>query len=1468
MEYFIYVSACFLTYYQRVKAAFRNDFHKWRFSIFICFLLLYPVSVTAMQQEPVSGIDCACSSTGNYVAQHRGAVPEVELVTVEEGLSPNEVYRIHAASGVINIYENEPGGELILKIEGIPESAGWGFSPDDHRFVFHYLTAGQQTVELYDLRQRPGVLVGDISRTLLTGESSRIRFSPKGNYLFYLAVTADGQNSVSVVDTSGTAVHETSFAHDQGVGLEGDTFHNSTWGFSRDDHDRTFVYAWTTGDNSIRIRVVNLQDQETVSDLSFPEVYSSFWRFSRCGDTMGLYVQEAGVVSPQNPNPVRIQLHRTRDGHILYNESFSSIDFTVFSNDASDHTVTIGLTPYTLAANTAAQTCPVEPDPVAELENLSISPVTLTGGDKTEGMVTLTEPAPDGGFTIALSSNRSAASVPAQITIPAGQASAVFEITTTPVSDVVTATITASAQGTVRNVNIFIHPPQLKAVRLQPDSVFSGKSSVLYLELEGDAPPDGITISLEHDGTDELELPSETTIWSGNTGNVWFNTRGIAEPMQITIQATLGETMTTTLYLMPAELDDIRYDFEVFSPCVLRWSDNQAIGGRVIGYRVSLNGEAPPDGAVITLLSSDPSVVTPPPTVTIAGRESSALFQVMTAPVTTTRSAPFEASYRQRTLERALTLIAPPVQYYLQELKYPGSRQSSPIRLNNVGQALIISLYDQDFARYHLWENGTWTEIQLPAPEGMRVGIFDFNDMGQYVGAVQEVIERREVAVWKDGVRHPLRIPYGVDPATLHVAAINNRGQVAGNYVNNDNHRAVVRWTHGQPEELTRAEDFLSQHYIFITKDINIRGRVAASGWRYSSTFQLSPFVAAVFEQHNLWYAPRALGSWPDGTHINNHNTWTGGNTQIFRMDNDSYTEVTPPLQTFQQYPHAINDQEEIVGYAQFDFEMEGFSLWQAIRTTAEGTWPLECLIADAEEGFELQYAVDINNAGQILAESFKEDDNNKREYFTWLLTPTDAPHANLRVGKSADAETAETGSEIVYTITIANEGPDEAATVRLSEVIPSNQQVLAADPSQGSCQSTDGILLCEFGTLASGASASLTVTTKAMVTGTSVNRTVATSSTLELDPESNLASVTVTVTAGPPAQASANLGAGETGKVDLSEAGMIIDVTEGSQSAGSVNVTMYHEEPENSQNLPVVSIQAFGGPTEPDSLLVDRYWSIEPVDLEGLTYTLCLNISGLSGVNPDFLVITKRSDSSQPWAVHNSTLRTVDNVLYLCSEGLTEFSQLGIATEKGTWSPPDDPTLLPQPVALVAPEDGEMVDPAVVTFTWQPSEPEVQYYAFELSSNSDFSSIILDTIVTGTMIEIGDLTDFGMYWWRVRAGNASGWGPHSAARHFEVIMVGSELVSGVPVQFELHQNYPNPFNPVTLIRFAIPETSGVRLEVFNILGQKVAQLVDREKEPGWYEAVFDAGSLSSGMYIYRITAGTFSQTRKMTILK
>jgi len=99
-------------------------------------------------------------------------------------------------------------------------------------------------------------------------------------------------------------------------------------------------------------------------------------------------------------------------------------------------------------------------------------------------------------------------------------------------------------------------------------------------------------------------------------------------------------------------------------------------------------------------------------------------------------------------------------------------------------------------------------------------------------------------------------------------------------------------------------------------------------------------------------------------------------------------------------------------------------------------------------------------------------------------------------------------------------------------------------------------------------------------------------------------------------------------------------------------------------------------------------------------------------------------------------------------------------------------------------------------------------------------------------------------------------------------IVTGIEMVDQLPTGYELSQNYPNPFNPSTSIKFQLKDQQNVSLKIYNMLGQEVTTLLNETMNAGVYEVSFDASNLSSGMYIYTITAGQFTDSKKMTLLK
>jgi hypothetical protein len=102
----------------------------------------------------------------------------------------------------------------------------------------------------------------------------------------------------------------------------------------------------------------------------------------------------------------------------------------------------------------------------------------------------------------------------------------------------------------------------------------------------------------------------------------------------------------------------------------------------------------------------------------------------------------------------------------------------------------------------------------------------------------------------------------------------------------------------------------------------------------------------------------------------------------------------------------------------------------------------------------------------------------------------------------------------------------------------------------------------------------------------------------------------------------------------------------------------------------------------------------------------------------------------------------------------------------------------------------------------------------------------------------------------------------------YSYIPTGIEQLADGIKSYSLSNNYPNPFNPSTKIKYSVPQSSNVAIKVFDILGREVYKLVNDEKPAGYYEIEFNASSLTSGIYFYRLQAGSFVETKKMVLLK
>jgi len=181
------------------------------------------------------------------------------------------------------------------------------------------------------------------------------------------------------------------------------------------------------------------------------------------------------------------------------------------------------------------------PSGVPQLSSVTASPSVVSGGQNSTGTVSLTAPAPAGGATIALGSDKASATVPANVLVSAGVGSATFPIVTTPVAASVTATISASYAGITKTTTVTINPPVPSALTLSPSTVNAGSSSTGTVTLNGPAPAGGTVVVLSSSKPSVASVPASVTVPPGSSSATFIvNTSPGSSNTSVTVSATAG----------------------------------------------------------------------------------------------------------------------------------------------------------------------------------------------------------------------------------------------------------------------------------------------------------------------------------------------------------------------------------------------------------------------------------------------------------------------------------------------------------------------------------------------------------------------------------------------------------------------------------------------------------------------------------------------------------------------------------------------------------------------------------------------------------------------------------------------------------------------------------------------------------------------------------------------------------------
>jgi Concanavalin A-like lectin/glucanases superfamily/Secretion system C-terminal sorting domain len=244
-------------------------------------------------------------------------------------------------------------------------------------------------------------------------------------------------------------------------------------------------------------------------------------------------------------------------------------------------------------------------------------------------------------------------------------------------------------------------------------------------------------------------------------------------------------------------------------------------------------------------------------------------------------------------------------------------------------------------------------------------------------------------------------------------------------------------------------------------------------------------------------------------------------------------------------------------------------------------------------------------------------------------------------------------------------------------------------------------------------------------------------------------------------------------------------------------------------------------------------------------------------------------STSDPNWFV-KMTLQGEKSVDRLGGFGITAGTKNGFDARYDLPHPPNPPSSDYVYLVFPHPEWGSIVGPNFSADVRSPGSSNLWNLRVG-SAKKTTASLKWDTamVPAGATLEITDLGNKGT---TINMKKASSYqftlNGIDSLQIFSVITEVSQPLSTIPTTYALSQNYPNPFNPSTKIGYQLPKSSFVTLKVYDIIGREVSMLVNETQNEGTYEVTFDASHLASGVYFYRLQAGSFVQTKKLVVVK
>jgi hypothetical protein len=235
--------------------------------------------------------------------------------------------------------------------------------------------------------------------------------------------------------------------------------------------------------------------------------------------------------------------------------------------------------------------------------------------------------------------------------------------------------------------------------------------------------------------------------------------------------------------------------------------------------------------------------------------------------------------------------------------------------------------------------------------------------------------------------------------------------------------------------------------------------------------------------------------------------------------------------------------------------------------------------------------------------------------------------------------------------------------------------------------------------------------------------------------------------------------------------------------------------------------------------------------------------------------------EDGAPWWLNYSS----GNIYYTADSQIWPLYKqhaIDMATKGGAVTPPQAPT-------LASPANGTTGVSTSPSLGWTVSSGAM-WYRLQVSLRSGFDTTTVDQNgITSTSYLISGLANDATYYWRVNASNSAGTSPYSAAWSFRTQPVTDirQVNNGCPTTYHVSQNFPNPFNPITFVEFSLPKSGYVSLVIFNSLGSVVHTLLGQNMVSGVYRIQWDASNVPTGVYFYRLMAGSFIETKKMIVL-